>query len=87
MVDVSPDENVLCVRDTAELVRAAAVEIQQLQLSGGAEGEERAVVAPCEYAGVLGVDGEPIHVGIFLVASAVIQERPGRDAGSHDGMP
>lgn len=86
MADLAPDEHVLRVRGTAALGRAAAVEVDDADLARGREGEESAVVPTKEGLRVLRVEGEPVHGGGVAVASAMIEQSPGCNRGSYDGV-
>ena len=70
--EFTPDKDVLRVVDALGFVCAASVEVYELEVARGGEGEEGAVVAPCEHLGVLRVERNPVRLRESITATSVI---------------
>ena len=84
---LSPKEQVLRVNNTIDLVRTAAIEVEQGKIARGSKGVYGAVVAPSEYGGMFGVESNPVTLRILRCWSTVIENCTCRDGGTNNGMP
>ena len=82
----TPEEGILGVYDTVELVTTAAVKEQEAKIARGHEREECAVGAGREDMGVLRVKCNPISSRHVLVCAAMIEKSPRRNVGTNDRM-
>ena len=87
VAEFAPDENVLRIVHALGFVCTTSIEVYELEVARGGEGEQGTVVASCEHLGVLWVERDPVRFGECITTTSVIQKRPRRDRSAGDGVP